>query len=407
MPNVTFFLKEPKGKTPTLIYLFYRFNNNTFKYSTGQKINPKFWNPEKKRAKETRSNPGYNTFNDYLNDLQTKIQSAVRTAKIEGRAITPDSLRMILNTLTAKDLGIEKSDFIAFLGNAIESSNKKLGTLKHHRQTLRRLQEFTMKSKGKLGFDDVNLEFYQSFVRYCIEKGYGTNTIGGYIKNIKTYMGEAVDRKLTSNLEFRSRKFKKLTEESDSIYLTLEEVEKINYLDLSGNPRLDRVRDLFIVGCYTGLRFSDLVQVNERNLLDNNSKLRLKTVKTGGTVVIPLNSKVRAIVEKYNSSLPTDISNQKMNDYLKEIGELSGIASKVQLSYTKGGIMEKTTYKKFELITVHTARRSFATNAYLKEIPSISIMKITGHRTEKAFMTYIKMSQDDNANKLLTHPFFT
>ena len=112
------------------------------------------------------------------------------------------------------------------------------------------------------------------------------------------------------------------------------------------------------------------------------------------------------IINKYHGSLPAVISNQKMNDYLKEIGEKAKIKDTVKTAITKGGKTENSINEKFELITTHTARRSFATNAYLMDVPSISIMKITGHKTESSFMKYIRISQEDNANKLISHPFF-
>jgi len=95
-----------------------------------------------------------------------------------------------------------------------------------------------------------------------------------------------------------------------------------------------------------------------------------------------------------------------MNDYLKELGQLAEIEESILITATKGGKRETETFKKWELITTHTARRSFATNAYLQNVPTISIMEITGHKTEKSFLKYIKISQEDNANKLINHPFF-
>jgi integrase len=95
-----------------------------------------------------------------------------------------------------------------------------------------------------------------------------------------------------------------------------------------------------------------------------------------------------------------------MNAYLKEIGEEAKLDEPIEIVSTKGGKRVKEVFEKWELITVHTARRSFATNAYLHQVPSISIMKITGHTTERNFLKYIKISQEDNANKLLNHPFF-
>jgi integrase len=219
-------------------------------------------------------------------------------------------------------------------------------------------------------------------------------------------MNEAVERNLTTNIQFRHRRFKGMEENSESIYLTVEELKKIHDLDLSDNQRLNRVKDLFIIGCYTGLRFSDLIQLRDENLIDNYRKAKVKTEKTGALVIIPLHKYIREILKKHNGVPLQVISNQKMNEYLKELGEKAEINEDVTFTLTKGGKLVSETFKKYDLITVHTARRSFATNAYLNGVPTISIMKITGHKTEKTFLKYIRISQEDNANKLLDHPFF-
>jgi integrase len=116
---------------------------------------------------------------------------------------------------------------------------------------------------------------------------------------------------------------------------------------------------------------------------------------------------IQEILVKYNNELPKGFTNQGINRELKEIGKAAGINEKVSICLTRGGVRTDTLYIKHDLITSHTARRSFATNAYLAGIPTISIMKITGHKTEKAFMRYIKISQEDNANKLAEHPYFS
>jgi integrase len=135
--------------------------------------------------------------------------------------------------------------------------------------------------------------------------------------------------------------------------------------------------------------------------------VKIATKKTGEVVIIPLKGYVREILKKYEGKAPEPISNQKMNEYLKELGQLAEVEEDIIITRTIGGKRQSETFKKWELITTHTARRSFATNAYLLNVPTISIMKITGHRTEKSFLKYIKISQEDNANKLVNHPFFT
>jgi integrase len=218
-------------------------------------------------------------------------------------------------------------------------------------------------------------------------------------------MNEATERGINKNVEFKKKKFKKVTEDTDKIYLNTTELEKLYQLDLSQKVKLEKVRDLFIIGCYTGLRFSDFIQIKQENIFESN-KIKIRTQKTGEMVIIPLHRFVREIMGKYDGNIPEPISNQKMNDYLKETAKLAGLNELIEASITKGGKLVKTAIEKYNLVMTHTARRSFATNLYMADVPSITIMKITGHKTEKNFLRYIRMSQEENANKLLNHPFF-
>lgn len=199
-------------------------------------------------------------------------------------------------------------------------------------------------------------------------------------------------------MNFRSKKFKVLKEDSDSVYLNEEEITRLYNLDLSKTERLDKTRDLFIIGCWTGLRFGDLSQVNRDNIKDDF--LTVRTKKTDQKIVIPLHHLVKSTLEKYNYSLPRLISNQKLNDYLKEICEMAEINEDTVKSMTKGGKTSSTKNKKFDLITSHTARRSFATNQYLRGVPSRLIMMITGHKTETVFLKYIKVTAQEEAERL-------
>ena len=170
----------------------------------------------------------------------------------------------------------------------VENSNRKPNTKKQLRQTIRNLNEYMKHIRKTVDFDIIDLEFYDSFHQFLTGKKYGTNTIGTIFKNVKVIMNEAVDRGLTKNLQYKNRRFKTMEEPSESIYLTKDEVKKIYDMNLKTNPRLDRVRDLFIIACYTGLRFSDLSQLKDENFIDKMTKVRVKTEKTGELVIIPL-----------------------------------------------------------------------------------------------------------------------
>lgn len=405
MPQATFVLKEPNSKDATLVYLLFSFNGSRLKYSTGQKIEPKFWNQEKQRAKDVRTFTQSASFNFLLNTLEADVNNCYRKLLLEGHTPMPELLRSSLNQVLKKE-DSQSKDLAQFAELVLEASDRKPGTKRAIRQTIRILKEFKQATNKSLHFDAIDLDFYDQYLDYVKGQGYSQNTIGTHIKNIKVFMREAFERGLTKNVHFRSKRFRKLEEESISIYLSDNELQKLVDLDLSDNLRLDRVRDLFLVGCYTGLRFSDLTQLKIENINRNKKVIKVRTLKTDETVVIPINSMVSKIIDKYEGHLPTTISNEKMNAYLKELGEKAKFNDRVEVISTKGGQRTREVFKKYELITVHTARRSFASNAYLLQVPTISIMKITGHRTEKSFLKYIKISQEDNANKLINHPFF-
>jgi len=207
---------------------------------------------------------------------------------------------------------------------------------------------------------------------------------------------------LHTNQKHNHKHFIKLVNEADTIYLDQAQLDIIYNLELSSNSRLDRVRDLFLVGCWTGLRFSDFNAIGSKNIKDD--MIEIETKKTGEKVVIPIHDVIKTIIRKYEglteNSLPPSISNVKMNEYLKELGKEAGFTDFEQIRKFKAGniIIENT--PRYNLMSTHTARRSFATNMYLLGVPTISIMAITGHRTEKAFLNYIKVTPNQHAVKL-------
>lgn len=405
MPEARFVLKEPTATTPTLIYLMYRFNSRRLKYSIGYKVHPNNWNEAEQRAKQIKSIP-YTQINGRIKTLAGLVDKEYLQLINNNIVPTPEKLKIPLDDFLNKNSKEESLSFLKFIEEFINTSQKKVNTKKQYKTTLMWLIKYKSFIKKDIDFSDIDLNFYNDFILFLKSNNYGLNSIGTLIKNIKVFMNEAVERELTSNLQFKNKRFKIMEEESENIYLTQQEIKSLYELDLSNNKRLEKVRDLFIIGCYTGLRFSDLVQMREENLIDNKTKVRIKTEKTGETIVVPLHTYIKEILEKNGGIIPEVISNQKMNQYLKELGKLGNINEDVLITSTKGGVKKTEVFKKYELITVHTARRSFATNAYLNDIPSISIMKITGHRTENSFLKYIKISQEDNANKLSNHPFF-
>lgn len=213
-------------------------------------------------------------------------------------------------------------------------------------------------------------------------------------------MGEAIDLGYTNNLQFKHRKFVVDQVDTDAVYLTERELTALYMFDFSSNKRLE-VRDLFVFGAWVGLRFSDYSNVKPENIvrIDGEYFVKIITQKTKELVVVPCNTVVLAIFEKYKQNrnkLPHSISNQKFNEYLKEVCQLAGLTEKGRLS-------TDPKLELWECISIHTARRSFATNYYLQGFPTLDLIKITGHTTEKVFLNYIRHTKLDTAKRLSKH----
>lgn len=212
-------------------------------------------------------------------------------------------------------------------------------------------------------------------------------------------MNDATERGVNTNLSFKSKRFVTVREKSDSIYLKENEIKEIESLDLTNDTKLEKVRDLFLIGCYTGLRYSDYSILKPEQMKDGF--IETTQIKTGEPVVIPIHPTVKRIIEKYNGILPASISNQNTNVYLKELGKkVNCLKNTFSKTITKGGLTITENFEKWELLCTHTARRSFASNEYLAGTPTLTIMAITGHKTEKAFLRYIKLTPNEHAKLL-------
>lgn len=222
-------------------------------------------------------------------------------------------------------------------------------------------------------------------------------------------MGEAVEQELTNNIAFRSKRFVVLKEEVDNIYLTINELKKMYKLDLSAKPQHERARDLFLIGAFTGLRVSDFNDLKPENIIKRIDGYRLKvdTKKTGQKVIIPLHPIVVEILGKNNGKPPKNMADQTINYKIKEVGEMAELDEMESTSKSKGGLKVSQYVPRYNLIKTHTARRSFCTNAYLAGVPVIDIMAISTHTTESSFMKYIKVTKEQQADRMAQHPFST
>jgi site-specific recombinase XerD len=412
MANVTFKLRTPRGTSPQIIYLVYRFGqNDKLAYSTGLKVSPQHWNEKKMRARDVVECLDKDTINNRLNELQNVTERFLTSIKAGTGILSKDSLKAFLDSYTNPATS-SLNKFHTFITDYLKQNetrvNPKTGKIicykvcREHARTYQYLQDFeTSRRKGrKLEFEDINLDFYSDFTDYLQKLGLSVNTIGHKIQTLKAWLNEATDRGINHNQQYKSSRFKAITEDTDSIYLSNTELMQIYNCPLE-NVRLDRVRDLFLMGAFTGLRFSDFTAINESNIKEQ--VIKIEQQKTGKPVVIPLHPIILNIWNKYAGKLPPVISNQKFNQYIKEVCKLAGISTSEQKNQTRGGMRYRETFSKYELVGSHTARRSFATNLYLSGFPAMSIMQITGHKTETAFKKYIKVTAEQHADLLRKH----
>lgn len=413
--KTNFYLKDGKTSTETRILLFVSWNNLRIKVATKYSISPTLWNKKKQLPSNYLTDKNSEKIKIDLEKISKSVHNYFKEFEAENKGEQPNILQCkqaVENIIEPKEQKQKNytNNFLEFIESFIHDSKvkpntttKKIissNTLRNYKQTQTKLLEYMKKKNIRiLTFDSITLNFYYDFVEYLRnDLMLANNTLGSLIKNIKVFMNEAYEMGLHNNLEFKKKRFVVPSESTDTVYLDEEELQTLFELDLSQNPRLEKVRDLFLIGCHTGLRFSDFTRLRPENI--DNDFIEIETQKTGKSVVIPIHDVVKEILLKYKNNLPKAISNQKMNSYLKEIAKLSDFNESTTKSYTKGGQKISRTFSKFDLVTTHTARRSFATNTYKMGVPAITIMQITGHLTEKAFLRYIRLTPREHAEKL-------
>jgi integrase len=407
MPKVRFNLKN-KITDPALIIVKFRYEKGkVFVYSTGQHIPIKYWDDEKMRAKRTYLWPQYKELNILLDRLEHNLLNSYRKAINSGIRPSPDLFRNDLAPIANRQTE-QKADFISFAERFAQERKSKFkpNTIKSYYTSIGRIKTYLEETGNSLYFKDVDLDFFYQFTDWLNKKGYKINTIAKTIRIIKTIMNDATERGVNTNLAYQNKRFSVTEEEVFNIYLNVDELSKIYHCELEDHLR--RAADLFLVGAFTGLRVSDFTKLKESNItnIKGNKAFRVRATKGNDYLLIPIHPIVDVILERYNGKPPKPIENQTLNRYLKNIGYLAGINDKVRISYTQGGERVNEVLPKYEMITNHTARRSFATNAYLSDVPAYTIMKITGHSTEKSFLKYIKAGAQEHSMKIVESDFF-
>ena len=397
MASVKFYqYKETNGKT--LILITFTFNHERLRLSTGLSCPVKAWDQEDQKVKPVKefaeSNKRLREITKFLLDKYDELfpsESVFSKEEIKKKAIELKNAFQVFSGRKDEEVKTQTT-LISLIGIFRDRYKNKLNPfhlmayngLKNH------LEAFQEKNKFRVDFDTIGKDFYIQFTDYLKEVGLKPNTIGGNIKRVKRLMNEAIEDKLTTNQDHKKRDFKVIKVEVDTVYLTEKEIKALYEMPIE-IEETKKIRDIFVLNCYTGLRHSDWSKASIENIHDRNFHIR--TQKTNEPVIIPIKPIISEILKRYGTIQVPSL--QKTNDNLRLIGE--------KAHEKKIGTGNQ---KKWLEIRSHTARRSFATNAYLAGIPMRDIMQITGHRSTESFLKYIRVTKLETAQKLKDHPFF-
>ncbi|WP_234180373.1 phage integrase SAM-like domain-containing protein [Bacteroides pyogenes] len=254
--------------------------------------------------------------------------------------------------------------------------------------------------------NSITEEFLDDFIIYLEGQGLRHNTIVGYIQKIQSLVRRASQYNYAVDITYDEVDMRE--EPAFAVFLSMNEITRIYYYRFEKQDKRrarERIRDLFVIGCLTALRYSDYSTLTADNLRDGY--IIKRTRKTNVDVKVPAHDYVKEIFDKYEGRIPGSYCIQYFNKYLKIIMREIGLTDKITYSYTKGGKLLTITREKWELISSHTARRSAATNLYLTgRMKTLEIMKLTGHRSEQNFFRYIRLTEEDTARAISGDVFF-
>lgn len=424
--TINFNLKSP-SKEHSLIILVLRIDGRMLRMSTQQNVLTEsfdkvkqrcFTSKEKFSMRENRQCEKVNKLLDEIASTASRIyNSSIPDSDLFG------SLHSAITDLTgvkSKEKQILQMTPIEFFTHYIEQKrvDNQTGryiserTKVHQRTVLKRLVNFISDKNLPDTFATFTSRYFdQQFTDWCYStKNYKQNTVYATYGVLKPLLNAARAEGFEFGDAYKSLRGK--CYDTDAIYLTEEEIRKIYQLDIpsligageiDAKSTMEHTRDLFIISCWTGLRRSDINRLEKATFNIKAKTISVTTEKTKQQVVIPMHPMVLAIHKKYNGRFPKLADRKHTNLHLRECARIAGIDDEIRIVENRGGKVSTLVYKKYQLVGMHTGRRSFATNMFKRRFPTISIMRLTGHTTEANFLKYIKVTPEENALMMAEH----
>ncbi len=390
------------------------FASKRIEFTTGYRIDAAKWDTDKQRVRNGCTNKlkqSASEINASLLGYYTEVQEIFKKFEVEEIMSTPEQIKEAFNALhrPIEEVKPRKStpnafykvfdEFVRDCGRQndwTDSTYEKFAAVKNHLMNFRDGLTFDF-------FDEKGLNDYVSYLRDVKEMR--NSTIGKQLSFLKWFLRWAFKKGVHQNNAYDSYKPKLKSTQKKIIFLTWEELNKLREFEIPATKQaLDRVRDVFLFQCFTGLRYSDVFNLRKSDIKDDH--IEVTTVKTSDSLIIELNNHSKAILDKYKDVAFEDdkvlpvITNQKMNDYLKELAELAGIDEPVRQTYYRGNERIDEVTPKYALLGTHAGRRTFICNALALGIPPQVVMKWTGHSDYKAMKPYINIADDIKANAM-------
>lgn len=425
---------KPIGGEKSQIMLTATIEKRRVRIYTGLLIKPSHWLKRSKTqnecaredsslgAVELRLNKSINKRLAKILDYCNEYVIAVSTTDLTHTAIehSAENFTRFIKSRIKGENEIADMSPLEFIKKIIKAKEKETnrttnrtlsdGTVYNHRNALNRLERYCVCRNRRLVWELFNENFEKDFIAWMNDCNYKPNTIAGQFSKMKVWLKEAEKHGLVKDASYHQYNTRNVNVEE--IYLNEEEIERLYNIDfkddtvkkqigkaLDKDSHIEETRDLFIIACWTGLRFSDWHDLS--NITINDEKINITAKKTNTALTIPMHPMVKDIIKKYEGRLPRSVDKKRTIAHMQLCGQLAGINSDVSRTYIKGGRTVTEIKPKYMLIKNHTSRRSFATNLYLRRIPSQTIMSMTGHTTEENFLKYIKVNKEQHAQIVL------
>ena len=390
MENLHFYLRNKDRQNTYAIYLTARKDKKTFAIYTQCRVKAEEWSKEKQRV--LRSNPRYSQINAQLNNFAVwadeffydNMRKAIISPSLESWEI-----------YWRKKFNLDKNEidlynfYENFISNLDTRQNLQGCTItqsrrKNYERNFSLLKEFNF-GRERISFNSFNLSVFEDFINFLTyKKNFSKNYIRQQIKIIKAVFLAAEKQGVEVNNAYKKITVKE--EITSHLALTEDELKIIAAWDFSEDIKLDNVRDLFVIGCFTGLRYSDLSRLNKDKF---DTFINIIAKKTGKETHVPISEPIIKILNKRNGNLPQKISAVNFNTNIKNVLFQCGINREIEQKQTKGGQRIIESKKAYEIVSSSTARRTFATILYNRNVPLLQICEFTGHSDTKTLLRYI------------------